>query len=426
MTVASALAPVSCDRCRTEIAPGLRVCPGCHRLVFSRELQELAAEAEAAANARDHSGELRAWRMSLDFLPADSRQFAVIAAKVDALSRSVELKGRAAGDAPASGPWKWLAVLGPVGLLIWKFKFVLALLLTKGKLLFLGLTKASTFFSMLLSMGVYWTAWGLPFAIGFVVSIYIHEMWHVAALRRYGIAASAPMFIPGLGALIRMRQAPVNPREDAIVGLAGPLWGLGAAVIAYVIAMFTDSGLWAAIAKTGAWINLFNLLPVWHLDGSRGFAALARRDRWTMVLAFAVAWAITADGLMVLLLLVAAVRAATGEAPAERDRATLVRFAAITIALALVFSAAGAHNALPGAISSSLRREHHREQRALGWTSSHGICGTPRACSERTRVYRYRHALAGRRDACGLRPGGAPNENRAARCHSSGIGSTPA
>lgn len=340
MTVGTVETSILCDRCQTEIAPGLRVCPGCHRLVFSRELQELAGEADAAARAGDHSGELRAWRMSLDFLPPDSRQFATIAAKVDLLSRSTDAP--AAGQPPSTGVWRWLAVLGPVGLLLWKFKFVLVLLLTKGKLLLLGLTKASTFFSMLLSMGVYWTAWGLPFAAGFVVSIYIHEMGHVAALRRYGIAATAPMFIPGFGALIRLRQAPANPREDARVGLAGPLWGLGAAIVAYLIAVFGGGGLWAAIARTGAWINLFNLLPVWTLDGSRGFAALSRRDRWTVALSFAVAWAITADGLMVLLLVGAIARAATGEAPAERDRATLVRFVAITIALALVFSAAGA------------------------------------------------------------------------------------
>ena len=138
-----------------------------------------------------------------------------------------------------------------------------------------------------------------------------------------------------------MRQAPVTPREDARVGLAGPLWGLWAAIAAYLIALAGGGGLWAAIARTGAWIDLFNLLPVWHLDGARGFAALARRDRWTMVLAFAAAWAIIADGLMVLLLLVAIARAVSGDAPEEGDQGSLIRFVTITIALALVFNAAG-------------------------------------------------------------------------------------
>jgi len=81
--------------------------------------------------------------------------------------------------------------------------------LGKGKLLLLGLTKSTTLFTMLLSMGVYWTAWGWRFALGLVLSIYVHEMGHVAALQRYGIKATAPMFIPGFaGYWLRRTMAP--------------------------------------------------------------------------------------------------------------------------------------------------------------------------------------------------------------------------
>src|SRR2546428_13931548 len=73
---------------------------------------------------------------------------------------------------------------------------------------------------MLLPMGWYGTIWGWKFARGFVVSIYIHEMGHVQALPRYGIKATAPMFIPGVGAFIRLKQYPTDRREDARVGLA--------------------------------------------------------------------------------------------------------------------------------------------------------------------------------------------------------------
>ena len=83
---------------------------------------------------------------------------------------------------------------------------------------------------MLAAFGVYWTVFGGRFALGFVLSIYIHEMGHVAALMRYGVPATAPLFIPGLGAVIRLRQSFINPREDARVGLAGPIWGCGAAL----------------------------------------------------------------------------------------------------------------------------------------------------------------------------------------------------
>src|SRR5262249_44637075 len=179
---------------------------------------------------------------------------------------------------------RWTAALGPVGLLAWKFKFVLAFLVTKGKLLLVGLTQASTFFSMLLSLGLYWTQWGWKFAVGLVISIYIHEMGHVEALRRYGIRATAPMFIPMLGAVGRMKQYPAEPREDARVGLAGPLWGTAAALSALLVSLVTRWTAFAAIARAGAWINLFNLLPVWQLDGGRGFRAMSRGQRWLVVL----------------------------------------------------------------------------------------------------------------------------------------------
>src|SRR5688500_6713569 len=114
------------------------------------------------------------------------------------------------------------------------------------------------------------------FALGFVLSIYVHEMGHVAALRRFGLEATAPMFVPGLGAFLRLRGQHLAPYENAPIGLAGPLWGLGAATVALAVSRAGGGPMWAAIAHTGAWINLFNLLPVWQLDGNRGYAALSK------------------------------------------------------------------------------------------------------------------------------------------------------
>src|SRR3989475_7787557 len=88
------------------------------------------------------------------------------------------------------------------------------------------------------------------------------------------------MFIPGVGAFIRLKQYPTDRREDARVGLAGPVWGAGAAAAAYAVYFATHAGIWGAIAHVGAFINLFNLVPVWQLDGGRGFRALTRPQRW--------------------------------------------------------------------------------------------------------------------------------------------------
>ena len=79
------------------------------------------------------------------------------------------------------------------------------------------------------------------------------------------------MFIPGIGALIRMKQAVADVRQDARVGLAGPVWGTFAALGCYGGSIALESPALAAIAKMGAFINLFNLIPIWQLDGGRAF-----------------------------------------------------------------------------------------------------------------------------------------------------------
>jgi Zn-dependent protease len=336
----SSTAATRCDGCGSDIAAGLLVCPGCYRLVHAVTLNQLKAEAEAAGRAGDYSAELAAWRSAAALLPVDSRQHTAVGEKIDALTRAGGRATSAPADVPTTGRWKWLGGLGTFGVLLWKLKFVLVVLATKGKLLLLGLTKASTFFSMLLAFGVYWTAWGMWFAAGLVLSIYVHEMGHVAALRRYGIAASAPMFIPGVGAFIRLRAQRLAPHEDARIGLAGPMWGLGAAVAALAAARLGGGPMYAAIAHTGAWINVFNLLPVWQLDGNRGFAALSSRQRWIIVLMFVCGWAVAHDGLFVLLIVAAAVRSLDAHAPPTGDRGALAQFAFLIAALAVVYRAA--------------------------------------------------------------------------------------
>src|SRR5579872_4581938 len=227
--------------------------------------------------------------------------------------------------------------IGAGGVAAWKFKTVLLIALTKGKLLLLGLTKISTLLSMLAMFGAYWLAYGWPFAAGLVLSIYVHEMGHVIALRRYNIAATAPMFIPFFGAFVRMKQYPANPVEDARVGLAGPIYGLGAAVVAWVVGLLTGAPIWMAIAKTGAWINLFNLIPIWQLDGGRGFRALTRYHRGIALASVLVMWALTEDTMLLLIGLGALYRLFSKDYPAEPDNLTLVQYISLIVLLSLLF-----------------------------------------------------------------------------------------
>lgn len=326
--------PLSCPQCGTELAPTLLVCPVCHRLVHAEELKLLAAEAERSEQANDLTSALSMWRQALDFLPRDSRQYQTISEKISALSARVD----AGGSSPSgnSRPSPFQAAAGkktPLGKAWAWIVAALGLLLTKGKLLLVGLTKMGTLWTMVLTFGVYWTIWGWKFAAGLVISIYIHEMGHVVALTQYGMKATAPMFIPGLGALIRMKQHPASPREDARVGLAGPLYGLGAALAAFAIYELTHAPIWAAIARVGAWINLFNLLPIPPLDGGRGFRSLSRGQRLIVVAVMAGMWAVTKEGLLIFLVIVAGWRALSEKTSVEPDQKGLLHYAALVITL---------------------------------------------------------------------------------------------
>ncbi len=127
----------------------------------------------------------------------------------------------------------------------------------------------------LVSVALYTLFWGWEFAVGFVLLLFVHEMGHVIALRREGIRASAPMFIPFMGALITSRSLGDNALAEARVGLAGPILGsVGAAAVA-VVGAVTHSDMLLALAYVGFFLNLFNLLPIVPLDGGRAMAAMA-------------------------------------------------------------------------------------------------------------------------------------------------------
>jgi Zn-dependent protease len=129
--------------------------------------------------------------------------------------------------------------------------------------------------SMLVSVAAYSLIWGWRFAIGFVVLLLVHEMGHVIQLRREGIKASAPLFIPFLGAVVGARSLGDDAAAEARVGLAGPVLGTIGAAACIPLYHATGNDLFRALAFTGFFLNLFNLLPVVPLDGGRAMAAMA-------------------------------------------------------------------------------------------------------------------------------------------------------
>jgi Zn-dependent protease len=337
-----------CQQCQTELPVSFLACPSCAALVHAEQLKALATEAAQSQREGKLEECIEIWSRMLALLPASSVQHTRISQTLTETQQRLPAK---AEPAPTTAPRATsrtkkrtgiLVGLGTLGVLLLKFKWALLFLLGKGKLLLFGLLKAKTFLSMALALGVYTAAWGWKFAAGLIVSIYIHEMGHVAWLRRYGIAATAPMFIPGVGAFVRLRQSPRNPAEDARVGLAGPLWGLCAALGFLVVGLAVPWKSWIAIASVGAWINMFNLLPVWQLDGGRAWNALSRPQRGWACAALCGLALLAGDGLYFLIAGAGVLRALGGKAPEQGDRGALTLYVALAAILTLIMHIARA------------------------------------------------------------------------------------
>lgn len=130
--------------------------------------------------------------------------------------------------------------------------------------------------TMLISAGAYALLFPWHFAVGLVALIFIHEMGHTLVLKRYGVAATAPIFIPFLGAFIGMKQLPKNSVMEAWVGLGGPIVGSLGAFAAWGIYLLNGQPIFLVLAYFGVFLNLFNLLPILPLDGGRAVGALSR------------------------------------------------------------------------------------------------------------------------------------------------------
>jgi Zn-dependent protease len=183
--------------------------------------------------------------------------------------------------------WKGAAgALGAAGLLIVKFGVKL-----KGALLLLPKLKLfTTSASMLVSVGAYALIWGWKFAVGFVLLLLVHEMGHVWQARREGLEASAPLFIPFLGAAIALKSLGKDAGVEARVGLAGPIAGSLATCVPLGIWLATGEDFWQALAFVGFFLNLFNLAPVLPLDGGRAMSALTP---WMWIVGYALLVAAT-------------------------------------------------------------------------------------------------------------------------------------
>ena len=196
-------------------------CPQCHALLHGEELVRISAKANqleeqnALPQARDE------WRKALALLPHNSNQAEWIRGKIYKL----ELTEKHAPSEPPKSEWvKRLGPLAPI-----------AILLAKSKGLLLALFKLKFLFSFFTFLALYWALYGFRFGLGFAVLILVHELGHYIDIRRRGLPADMPVFLPGLGAYVRWQAMGVTRQTRAAVSLAGPLAGLlGTAVCVYL------------------------------------------------------------------------------------------------------------------------------------------------------------------------------------------------
>ena len=302
------------------------MCDQCQALVHSEQLDKLAAEAKALEAKGDPRQARERWLMGLPLLPENSRQAEWIvhhARSLDALSKRTQ---------PASAPPsenKWAQRLGPVG--------PLAVLLAKGKFLLTAIFKLKFLLSFFAFFGVYWALFGAKFGIGFAVLILIHEMGHYIDVRRRGLPAEMPVFLPGLGAYMRWQALGVPLETRAAVSLAGPLAGFLVSVACAALWWQTGNPLWSALARTGAILNLLNLIPVWVLDGGQAVLALSKTERIILLTACLALWLVLKENMFFLVALGAGYQAFfAGDLPAHPSRSTTIYFIAVLTALGVI------------------------------------------------------------------------------------------
>ena len=318
--MAAIAVPDECARCGAALAPGSLACPRCQALTHGSRLEALAASARKHEQSQNPVAARADWQAALALLPEESSQAAWVRARLAELPPETAQSG--GSDAPA-----WTRKLGPLA--------PLAVLLLKGKF-FLSLLKIPFLLSFVAFAGLYWGLYGAKFGIGLAILILVHELGHFIELRRRGLAADLPMFVPGLGAYVRWTAAGVTADTRALVSLAGPLAGALGAAFCALMWLQTRERLWIALASFSAFINLMNLIPVWRLDGGQAIVAINRAGRIAIALASVLLAAYLSQPLLLLLAGGAVFRAFSNEPAAEtvRSYALTLYFVALIAVLA--------------------------------------------------------------------------------------------
>ena len=310
----------NCARCSHYLAPGTLACPECHTLAYGPHLNRLAAAAAQAEQGGKLVEARDLWTEALAWLPAESTQAKQVQQHLHTLSeRQQTAEARQA---------RWTKRLGPLA--------PLALAAAKFKSAFFLLFKLKFLLGFVGFFGLYWALYGWKFAVGFTLSILIHEMGHYVEVRRRGLKADLPMFLPGLGAYVRWYHQGLPLSALASIALAGPLFGLCAALGCAALYAWSHQPVFLALTYVGAWVNLLNLIPVLGLDGAQATYALSRLQRGLMLAACLILFTLMQEGIFLFIAAGMTYRLFTQDAPEQENVSGLAGYLALLFALGAV------------------------------------------------------------------------------------------
>lgn len=308
-----------CRNCTQEIPANALECPACQSLIHAEELEQISAAAKDLETRKQWRAAREEWLRALALLPRQSQQAHWVA------KHSQELLNAALDDEHPISQSKWakrLAPLGPIGVL-----------LAKSKGVFLAIFKLKFLLTFVSFLYVDWVLFGYRFGTGFAFLILIHEMGHFIDVKRRGLPAEMPVFLPGLGAYVSWKALGVSEETRAEVSLAGPLAGWIAAMACALIWWKTGNQLWAALARASAVLNVLNLIPVWVLDGGQAIAALSKNERIVLLMACLLVWLIAGEGVFFLVSAGIVWRLFTKDMPAQSSHVATAYYAVVLACL---------------------------------------------------------------------------------------------
>ena len=311
-----------CRTCTRELSRDALDCSDCKSLVHADELDRISAAAKNLEKKKQWRAARDEWLRALTLLPNGSQQALWVSKHAqDLLNAALD------GELPSTQS-KWAKRFAPLG--------PIAVLLAKSKGLFLAIFKLKFLLTFISFLYVDWALFGIRFGTGFALLILIHEMGHFIDIKRRGLPAEMPVFLPGLGAYVSWQALGVTAETRAEVSLAGPLAGWIAALACALIWWKTGNQLWAALARASAVLNVLNLIPVWILDGGQAIAAVSKNERIFLLMACLLIWLIAGEGIFFLVSAGFAWRIFTKDMPAKSSYATTAYYAAVLACLGVL------------------------------------------------------------------------------------------